>query len=240
MWMSSDKSGRRAAVPAAVLRLLAVLSPLLLVPALSACTTAEGTNAFATPATFEREVMTSTLQGLDIIPKDSKKPDDQTRAPLVMPKQTAQLPPPTKGGRDLAMLPADSSNPQINTAGLTQADLDRLRNARVVDLNSLAGRPLTDSERKQLTARMQAANMQVSENGNRPLTLPPTSYFTSYQGKDAICLAKDGTLVSLKDPKCPDEIKKAMHRDGPAGNGIDAAIAQDTYNMKNGRDANGN
>ncbi|MDR3476126.1 MAG: hypothetical protein P4M09_31160 [Devosia sp.] len=236
--MSSDKSGRRAAGAAAVFKLLAVLSPLLL-PALSACTTAEGTNAFATPATFEREVMTSTLQGLDIVGKDSKKPDDQTRAPLVMPKQTAQLPAPTKNSGDVAMLPADSNNPQINTAGLTQADLDHLRNARVVDLSSVAGRPLTDAERKQLVARMQAANMQVSENGSRALTLPPADYFSSYHGKDAVCLAKDGTLVSLSDPKCPDEIKKAMRRDGPAGNGVAAAISRDTYNMKNGLDANG-
>lgn len=223
--------------PAGVMKLLALLSPLLL-PALAGCTTAEGTNAFATPATFEREVMTSTLQGLDIVPQDTKKPDDQLRAPLVMPKQTAQLPRPTKGS-DMAMLPTDSNNPRINTAGLTQADLDRLRNARVVDLTSLAGRPLTDSERKQLTARMQAANMQVSSNDNRSLTLPPTSYFTSYKGKDAICLAKDGTLVSLKDPKCPDEIKKAMQRQGPDGGGVDAAIAKDTYNMKHGLDASG-
>jgi len=232
--MTSDNTGRRAANLFAVLKPLAALSLLLLVmPTLSACVTAEGTNAFATPATFEREVMTSTLQGLDVLPQDEKKPDTQRRAPLVLPKDTAQLPAPGKDAA-VASLPADSDNPTINTAGLTQADLDHLRNARVVDLNSLAGRPLTDEERKQLTARLQAANVSVSTSGNRPLTLPPVSYFSSYKGKDAICLAKDGTLVSLSDPKCPDEIKKAMRKAGPDGRGIDAAIAQDTYNMKNG------
>ena len=235
--MSSGNIGQRMASPAGIMKLLVLLSPLLL-PALAGCTTAEGTNAFATPATFEREVMTSTLQGLDIVPKDEKKPTEQTRAPLVIPKQTAQLPPPTNGNA-ASVLPQDSDSPQINTAGLSQADLDKLRNARVVDLNSMAGRPLTDAERKQLTARMQAANMQVSSNGNRALTLPPTSYFTNYKGKDAICLAKDGTLVSLTDPKCPDEIKKALRREAPQSSGVDAAIAQDTYNMKHGLDANG-
>jgi|GEM_PF-461326 len=237
LWMSSGIFGRLGAAPAHVVKLLALLSPLLL-PALAGCTTAEGTNAFATPATFEREVMTSTLQGLDIVPQTATKPVDQTRAPLVMPKQMAQLPSPTKEG-DNPVLPTDSDNPQISTAGLTKADIDHLRNARVVDLNSISGRPLTDTERKQLTARMVAANMQVSTNGSRALTLPPEGYFTSYRGQDAICLAKDGSLVSLKDPKCPDEIKKAMAKDGPAGLGIDAAIQRDTYNMKHGLDANG-
>jgi len=233
--MIIDDKGRRAAVSAAI-KLVALLSPLLL-PALAGCTTAEGTNAFATPATFEREVMTSTLQGLDIIPQTEKKPDDETRAPLVMPKQTAQLPTPTKAGAANS-LPADSNNPQINTAGLSQADLDKLRNARVVDLNSVSGRPLTDAERKQITARMQAANMQVAERGDRPLILPPTSYFTGYQG-NVVCKAADGSLVALNDPKCPDTIKKAMQKQGPGGNGIDSAINRDLYNAQNGLDANG-
>jgi len=235
--MIDDHQERHRAGPSAVLKLLALLSPLLL-PALAGCTTAEGTNAFATPATFEREVMTSTLQGLDIVPQDVKKPDDRTRTPLVLPKQTAVLPPPQKDTQ-VASLPANSDNPQISTAGLSQADLAHLRNARVVDLNSLSGRPLTDTERKQLTARMQAANVQVATNGDRPLYLPPPSYFTDYQGKDKICLAKDGTLVSLSDPKCPDDIKKAMRREVATGNGVDSAIQRDTYNMQHGLDANG-
>ena len=67
--MIDDHKGRFLSVPSAALKLLALLSPLLL-PALAGCTTAEGTNAFATPATFEREVMTSTLQGLDIVPQE--------------------------------------------------------------------------------------------------------------------------------------------------------------------------
>jgi hypothetical protein len=218
--MISDNTGRRAAILGTLLRPLAALSLLLTLPLLAACTTTEGTNAFATPATFEREVMTSTLQGLDIVPQEEKKPDNTRRAPLVLPKNTAQLPAP---GTSIATaaLPADSDNPTINTAGLTQADMDHLRNARVVDLNSLAGRPLTDVERRQLTARMQAANIHVSEAGTRP-------------GKDSICLAKDGTLVALNDPKCPAEVKAAMRKDGPVGQDINGAIEQQQYNMKHG------
>jgi hypothetical protein len=231
--MISDNTGRRAAILGTLLRPLAALSLLLTLPLLAACTTTEGTNAFATPATFEREVMTSTLQGLDIVPQEEKKPDNTRRAPLVLPKNTAQLPAP---GTSIATaaLPADSDNPTINTAGLTQADMDHLRNARVVDLNSLAGRPLTDVERRQLTARMQAANIHVSEAGTRPLTLPPVSYFSNYKGKDSICLAKDGTLVALNDPKCPAEVKAAMRKDGPVGQDINGAIEQQQYNMKHG------
>ncbi len=156
-----------------------------------------------------------------------------------MPKSTAQLPAPSSDGTAVASLPADSNNPEINTNGLTQADLNHLRDARVIDLSSLSGRPLTDVERRQLTARMQAANMQVSSTNSRPLTLPPVSYYSDYKGKDLVCLAKDGTLVSLSDAKCPDDIKKAMQRQGPAGNGIDSAIAQDTYNMQHGLTADG-
>jgi hypothetical protein len=235
--MIDDHKGRFLSVPSAALKLLALLSPLLL-PALAGCTTAEGTNAFATPATFEREVMTSTLQGLDIVPQEVKKPDDRSRTPLVLPKQTAVLPPPQKDVQ-VASLPANSDNPQISTAGLTKADLDHLRNARVVDLNSLAGRPLTDVERRQLTARMQAANMQVTASSDRPLYLPPPSYFSDFKGADKICLAKDGTLVSLTDAKCPDQIKKAMRREVQMGNGVDAGINQDLYSAANGKDANG-
>jgi hypothetical protein len=228
--MNSDNTRRRAAFLAAMLRPLAALSLILLLPALSACTTAEGTNALADPGTFEREVMDSTLQGLDILPQAAPKVDNKARTPLVLPKQTAQLPPP--GKTDSAGLPVDSNNPMINTAGLSQADIDKLRNARVIDLQSLNGRPLTDIERKQMTARLAAANM--SSNTTRPLYLPPTSYFTGYKGKDAVCKADDGTLVSLDDARCPVKIRNAMHKDMGPAMGVDQSIGQDTYNMEHG------
>ncbi|MGN6101341.1 MAG: hypothetical protein ACTHOR_09350, partial [Devosia sp.] len=62
---------------------------------------------------------------------------------------------------------------------------------------------------------------------------------SGYNGGDAICRAADGTLVSLKDPKCPEDIRKALRRAGPQGNGVASAISQDEYNMKHGLDANG-
>jgi len=230
--MTSDTSGRRTAYLAAVLKPLVGLSLLLLLPGLSACTTAEGTNALVDPATFEREVMDTTLQGLDIIPQPDKKPDAQPRAPLVLPKQVAQLPPPTKG--DAAALPADSDNPQINTAGLSDADIQRLRDARVVDLRTLDGRPLTDVERRQLTARMAAANMSTRQAGSRPLTLPPVSYFADYKGKDTVCKTPDGVLVPLSDPRCPQVIRDAMRKKAPEGGSVANDIDQQTYDMEHG------
>jgi hypothetical protein len=96
---------------------------------------------------------------------------------------------------------------QIDTAGLSDEDLKRLRNARVVDLRTLSGRPLTDAEAKQLTARMTAAQLK---SGPRPLYLPPDEYFTVVGGKDTVCLAKNGDLVPLNDESCPPEIRKAL------------------------------
>ncbi|HTJ55935.1 MAG TPA: hypothetical protein VL418_00015 [Devosiaceae bacterium] len=228
--MIRDTTRRRATHFAPMLRPLAALLLIALMPALAACTTAEGTNAFADPNVFEHEVMDSTLQGLDILPQPPTKVDNKDRTPLVLPK-TASLPAPSKNNMT-ADLPVDSSNPQINTAGLTQADLAHLRNARVIDLQALDGRPLTDEERKQMTARMAQANVAV--NTTRPLYLPPTSYFTDYKGKDAICKAKDGTLVALSDPRCPDKIRNTFHPDlGPAQS-VDAQMTSDQNNMENG------
>lgn len=223
--MGIDKTGRRSALWAATRRSLLALALVLLPAALSACTTAEGTNALVNPGTFEREVMTSTLQGLDIVPQDQKKPTNERRAPLVLPKDTAMLPAPTK--ENTAVLPADSNNVQINTAGLSDADLQRLRNARVVDLRSLSGRPLTDTEQKQLTARMAAANVNVAAQGQRPLYLPPVQYFADYKGRDTICKAPDGSFVALSDPKCPQAIRDALRRQGPQGGAVSAGIDSD-------------
>lgn len=232
--MTSDTKGRRTAHLAAPLLRLAALSVLLLVPVLSACTTVEGTNALVDAGTFEREVMVSNMQGLAILPQDAKKPDPQPRAPLVMPKQVGQLPAPRTANADDSAIPTDSTNPQINTAGLSEADVKRLRNARVVDLQSVSGRPLTDTERKQLTARMAAANVTPAGQGTRALTLPPVSYFSDYKGRDMVCRANDGTLVALDDKRCPQSIRDAMRRQAPTATSITQAAAQQMKDMREG------
>jgi len=150
--------------------------------------------------------MTSTLQGLGMIDREAKEETNQRRAPLVMPKQTASLPAP-EAETKAALLPADSNTVQIDTAGLSDEDMKRLRNARVVDLRTIAGRPLTDAEARQLTARMTAAQLK---GGARPLYLPPEEYFTVVGGTDMVCLAKNGDLVTLDDKACPEEIRKAL------------------------------
>lgn len=100
-----------------------------------------------------------------------------------------------------------SGNAQIDTRGLSQEDLSRLRNARVIDLHTLDGRPLTDEEAKKLTAKFKSAQLK---GGPRPLYLPPEQYFTTVKGKDTVCLAANGELVPLDDKACPPEIRKAL------------------------------
>jgi hypothetical protein len=202
--MRSDSYGRRPAV-LAVTRTALFSAAILLGLGVSACTTTEGTSAMTDFGTFEREVMTSTLQGLGMVDRPEKEETNTRRAPLVLPKQTASLPAPTQEKTDL--LPADSTNVQIDTAGLTEEDLKRLRNARVVDLRTLSGRPLTDVEARQLTARMTAAQLK---GGPRPLYLPPDEYFTVVGGQDMVCLAKNGDLVPFNDKACPEEIRRAL------------------------------
>lgn len=211
--MRSVSTGRRPAVPAVTRTGLFSLA-LVVGLGLSACTTTEGTNAMTDFGTFEREVMTSTLQGFGVIDRAEKEETNQRRAPLVMPKTTA-LPPPTEETK-VAMLPEDSDNVQLDTSNLSEQDIKRLRNARVVDLRTLSGRPLTDTEAKQLTARMTAAQLK---SGPRPLYLPPDEYFTTVRGQDMVCLAPNGDLVSLNDKACPDEIRRALSRPAPRGAG---------------------
>jgi hypothetical protein len=101
--------------------------------------------------------------------------------------------------------------------GLTEADLKRLRNARVVDLHTLAGRPLTEAETKKLTSRMAAARVTTAP---RPLYLPPEEYFTTIDGKDVVCMTKEGELVPLTHKDCPYEIKEAVGRQAPQSPGM--------------------
>lgn len=212
-------TGRRP-VFTAVTRAGLVSAVLLMGAALSACTTVEGTNAMTDVGTFEREVMTSTLQGLSMVPKGTKSETLEARGPLVLPKPGSAAPVPQTETK-VAMLPVDSAKVQIDTSNLSEADITRLRNARVVDLRSLSGRPLTDAEARQLTARMNAANMATTGSTKKPLYIPPDEYFTSIGGKDLICATPNGELVQLNDPRCPPAIRKALQQRGPqVSNGI--------------------
>lgn len=186
---------------------------LLIALALGACTTVEGTNALTDVGTFEREVMSSTARGIGLIPGEAPKADlTQARAPLVLPQSGQALPAPSTSA--VAQLPANSDTVRIDTSNLSEADIQRLRNAKVVDLRSVSGRPLTEAEARQLTARMQAANMQVSVNTDRPLYLPPEEYFTRVGDAQLVCSTPSGELVSINDPKCPEAVRKALQAKG--------------------------
>ena len=215
--MRIDLTGRSSAI-AAVTRIGLIA---LAIATLSACTTTEGTNAMSDFGTFEREVMTETLVGLGGIPREMKEEPKTPRAPLVMPKDTRSLPAPTNETK-MAQLPEDSDKVQIDASGMSEADISRLRNARVVDLRTLSGRPLTDAEAKQLTARMTAARLKP---GARPLYLPPEDYFTTVGGTDMVCSTKSGTLVPLDHKDCPKEIREALKRPAVQGaGGTDAGL----------------
>lgn len=206
--MLSGKTGRRPSF-SAVSRVGFLAIGLVLSVGLSACTTTEGTNALTDIGTFEREVAVETLKGMGMMDRELKDENVTPRGPLVMPKSAAVLPAPAdpKATRSADLLPKDSSQVQIDTRNLSDADLSRLRNARVVDLRTIDGRPLTEAEARQLTARMKAAKMQ---GGPRPLYLPPEEYFTTVKGQDTVCLAANGDLVPVTDKACPPQIRKAL------------------------------
>lgn len=199
--MAFDVTGRRPAFVAAIL---------LVAGGLSACTTTEGTNAFTDFATFEREVMTTTAQGVGLIPKEEKPDPTNPRGPLVMPKAGQALPAPTENTA-VAMLPEDSDAVKVDATGLTEADLVRARRTKVVTLSTPDGRPLTKAEAQALTARLK--EYRVSKQ--RSIYTPPEEYFsvTSNQ-QDLVCLAANGDLVSVNDPACPPEIRKALLKKG--------------------------
>jgi hypothetical protein len=195
--MAFELTGRRSASLAAVL---------LVATALSGCTTTEGTNAFTDIATFEREVMTSTAQGVGLVPKEVKPDPTNPRGPLVLPKDGQALPAPTEDTA-VAMLPEDSSDVKVDTTGLSAADLARAKRTRVVSLQTPDGRPLTEAELKALTARMK--EFRISKQ--RSIFTPPEAYFSvTANQQDLVCLAANGELVSVNDPACPPEIRKAL------------------------------
>lgn len=180
---------------------------LLLSAGLSACTTTEGTNAFSDFGTFDREVLTATAQGVGLVPMPVKPDPTNPRGALVIPKDTRSLPPPEKETTEVAMLPTDSDKAQIDTAGLTPDQINQARHARVVDLNTPDGRPLTADELKQLTGKMKDYTFAK----RRSIFVPPEEYFqVSASHDNLVCLAKDGTLVAVNDPTCPIEIRNAL------------------------------
>ena len=206
--MKGEQPALRAAYQAGSVAMVVVMAL-----ALAACTTVEGTNALTDVGTFEREVMTSTAHGIGLVPGEAPKEElSHARAPLVLPQSGQGLPLPTTEVAS-AQLPADSDTVRIDSTNLSEADLQRLRNARVVDLRSISGRPLTEEESRALTARMRANNRDVRvDSGKRPLYMPPDEYFTRVGNAELICSAPGGVLVSISDPKCPAEVRNALRR----------------------------
>ena len=167
--MAFDLTGRRTASVAAIL---------LVSIGLSACTTTEGTNAFTDIGTFEREVMTSTAQGVGLVPKEEKPEPTNPRGALVMPKAGQPLPAPTEDTA-VAQLPEDSDVVKVDTTGLTDADVARAKRTKVVSLQTPDGRPLTAAELKALTSRMK--EFRVSQQ--RSIYTPPEEYFTATENQ---------------------------------------------------------
>lgn len=186
----------------------AALAAGLALVTLAACTTIDGTNAFVDGATFEREVLRSTLQGIGIVEREETDIDPSARAPLVLPGSGAVPPAPQQG--NTAALPRNSDAVVIDASGLTDADLAVLRTGRVVDVNQIQGRALTETETRQLAARMAAYRRAQGIGQSRSIYLPPESYFSNVGGQSLICLARDGSLVALTDPSCPPEVRAQL------------------------------
>ncbi|HWA19129.1 MAG TPA: hypothetical protein VG757_09035 [Devosia sp.] len=192
-------SGRRP-----VLLAVAALLPAL---ALSACTTTEGTNAFSSFQVFEDEVLDTTAVGLGLIPKQTKPDPTNRRGPLVLPKDDSTLPAPEDAATATAALPEDSSKVKVDTRGMTEEDLRRIRNTRIVDVDSLNGRQLTEAESQKLAIQLRAVHV----NKERSIYLPPEQYYSTVKKpEDLVCLAPNGELVAVNDPLCPPEIQKAL------------------------------
>jgi hypothetical protein len=150
--------------------------------------------------------MTSTAQGVGLVPKEVKPDPTNPRGPLVMPKSGQALPAPTEDTA-VAMLPADSDSVKIDSTGLTDADLARAKRTKVVTVSTPDGRPLTAEELRSLTSRMKEYRLTQE----RSIYTPPEQYFAvSANQQDLVCLAANGDLVSVNDPACPPEIRKAL------------------------------
>jgi hypothetical protein len=181
----------------------------LLAASLSACTTIEGTNALTDVGTFEREVGQETLKGLGMIPRENKEPIKTPRGLLALPKDGMAVAPPSEN-MEAAMIPTDSDKAKFDTTGLTSEQIGRIRSIVVFDGLAQSGRKLTDAEIAQVTQNVQAGRLRI-DRADPPLWVPDQSYFTSGIGpQDAVCLAKNGDLVSPNDPACPPEIRAQL------------------------------
>lgn len=200
-------------------RLRRIVRPLALVAGFGAlvmtgaCTTVEGTNALTSAETFEREVMSETLKGIGIIPRENTKEAlNAPRGPLVEPPSSEVLPPPTESMA--AFLPEDSDEPVLDPTGLTEEDLRLIRGARVYDLDIGTGRALTPKEAQILTARLRLyraeQQQQRTQQSDFPLEMPPLHLFTTVGDTQYVCLAENGDLVALDDPACPPAIRDAL------------------------------
>jgi hypothetical protein len=151
--------------------------------------------------------MEPTAQGLGLVPKSVKPDPTNNRGPLVLPKDTTNLPPPQTDTQEVAALPKNADQPDINTAGLSNDDIEKLRHVRVVDVNTPDGRPLSAAELQKLVGKMKS--YQLSQK--RSIFVPPESYFQV--GADTgslVCLSGTGDLVSVDDPSCPASIRAAL------------------------------
>lgn len=173
---------------------------------LSACTTIEGTNALTDPLTFEREVLRTTLAGVGVIDQETKEAEAIERGPLVLPAAGATPPPPSQS---VASIPEDSNRVVIDPTGLSTADLEMLQSGRVVGSGITTGRALTDAETRQLAARI-AAYRRAQGLEERNIYLPPEDYFQQVGNQNLICLAANGDLVSIDDPRCPPDVRAAL------------------------------
>lgn len=183
----------------------------LLAASLSACTTIEGTNALSDVGTFEREVGQETLKGLGMVPREAKEPIKTPRGMLALPKEGLAVPPPSED-LEAAMIPTDSDAAKIDTSGLTDDQIRRIRSIIVFDGLSKSGRKLTNAEIAQVTKNIEAGRLRI-DRADAPLWVPDQSYFTtSVNGQDAVCLAANGDLVSLDDPACPPEIRAQLQK----------------------------
>jgi hypothetical protein len=177
---------------------------------LAGCTTLEGTNAFVDGNTFEREVVTETLIGVGLMPREEKEKISAPRGPLVMPIEGAALPAPRTSVA--SALPVDSDKVNLDTTGLSAADVKRIRSGLVVEKVNVEGRGLTPAEAKVLAERYRAlreARAARSAAGGG-LFEPPERLFTKVGSQEFICLTPSGDLVSLEDPACPPDIKAAL------------------------------
>jgi len=178
--------------------------------ALSGCTTLEGTNAFVDGNTFERDVVNETLIGIGLMPREEKEKISTPRGPLVLPAEGAALPAPRTSVA--SALPVDSDKVSLDTTGLSNADIRRIRSGLVVERVNMEGRGLTPSEAGVLAARYRALReaRAAQSGGGGGLFSPPERLFTKVGNQEFICLTPSGDLVSLEDPACPADIKAAL------------------------------